>query len=219
MNNQAVREELVSWGNRLIREGLVTGPGGNISARSGDIIYVSPSGYAFDELGPEDYVGVDLNTGQLVEGTLKPTSETEMHLACYRKRPDITAVFHTHPKYTIAMASSGHTLQAMCAEFHIYAGAHIPHVDYVTVTTPALARAVEAVVTEDVNVIVLRNHGAIGLGTSMKQAYYRIISLEEGAQIQWLAAQVGTPRFFTPAELTDLDNLSSEKFRRKLLES
>jgi len=219
MNNQALREELVSWGNRLIREGLVTGPGGNISARSGDIIYVSPSGYAFDELGPDDYVGVDLNTGQQVDGTLRPTSETEMHLGCYRKRPDVTTVFHTHPKYTIAMASAGHTLQAMCAEFHIYAGSHIPHVDYVTVTTPALAQAVEAVISDKVNVIVLRNHGAIGLGASMKQAYYRIISLEEGAQIQWLATQVGTPRFFTPQELTDLDQLSSEKFRKKLLES
>jgi L-fuculose-phosphate aldolase len=69
----------------------------------------------------------------------------------------------------------------------------------------------------DANALVLRNHGAVTLGTHLKEAYYRMLSLEEGAQIQWLATLVGTPRFLTPQQLQDLDALGSEKYRRNLL--
>ncbi len=216
MRGETIRQELVEYGNKLIAEGLVAGPGGNISARDENIIYLSPSGYAFDELQPEDYVGLDIESGEVVEGEHRPTSEFLMHLFAYRKRPDIGAVVHTHPRYTIAMTSSGHDLKAMFADFHIYTHSMIPHIDYVTVTTPEMARAVEAVIDE-ANCVVLRNHGAVTLGHHLKEAYYRMASLEEGAQIQWMASLVGTPRFLTASELTDLDQLKSEIYRRKLL--
>ena len=70
---------------------------------------------------------------------------------------------------------------------------------------------------EAADVIILRNHGAITLGTNLKEAYFRMASLEEGAQIQWLATLVGDPRFLTARELSDLDRLGSEQYRRKLL--
>ncbi|UCF91393.1 MAG: class II aldolase/adducin family protein [Desulfobacterales bacterium] len=216
MRDLAIRTELVKYGRRLIDEGLVTGPGGNLSARAGAVAYLSPSGYAFDELRPEDYVGIEIASGEIVAGEHRPTSEFLMHLACYRRRPDIGAVVHTHPRYTIAMSSAGHDIKAMFADFHIYTMSRIPHIDYITVTTPEMARAVEAVV-EDANVIILRNHGAVSLGRHLKEAYYRMASLEEGAQIQWLATVVGKPRFLTEKELSDLDRLGSEQYRRQLL--
>lgn len=216
MRNEALRKELIKIGKRLMAEGLVTGPGGNLSAIAEGIVYLSPSGYAFDELTPEDYVGIEIASGEIVEGKRRPTSELLMHLACYRQRPDIGAVVHTHPRYTIALSSSGHDIKAMFADFHIYTMSKIPHIDYITVTTPELAEAVGSVV-EAVDVIVLRNHGAITLGTNLKEAYYRMASLEEGAQIQWQATLVGDPRFLTAQELSDLDRLGSEQYRRKLL--
>jgi L-fuculose-phosphate aldolase len=216
MRNESIRNELVLYGKRLVADGLVTGPGGNISARERDRVYLSPSGYAFDELGPEDFVAMSVDSGEIVEGDKRPTSEFLMHLACYRKRPDIAAVIHTHPRYTIALSSSGNTIRAMFADFHIYTLSRIPHIDYITVTTPELARAVEQAVGE-ANVIVLRNHGAVALGRHLKEAYYRMASLEEGAQIQWLASAAGKPRFLSDQELADLDQLASEEYRRKLL--
>ena len=216
MRNEALRKELVKTGKRLMAEGLVTGPGGNLSAIAEGIVYLSPSGYAFDELTPEDYVGIEIASGEIIEGKRRPTSEFLMHLACYRQRPDIGAVVHTHPRYTISLSSSGHDIKAMFADFHIYTMSKIPHIDYITVTTPELAEAVASVV-EEADVIVLRNHGAITLGTNLKEAYYRMASLEEGAQIQWLATLVGDPRFLTAQELSDLDRLGSEQYRRKLL--
>jgi len=216
MRDEALRIKLAEYGRRLMTEGLVTGPGGNISARSGNLIYLSASGLAFDEMEPGDYVGMDLETREIMEGERRPSSEYLVHLACYRKRPDIGALIHTHPRYTIALSSSGHDIKAMFPDFHIYTHSKIPHIDYITVNTPELAAAVEAVVN-DADVIVLRNHGAVSIGSHLKEAYYRMASLEEGAQVQWLGLQVGKPRFLTKKELDELDALATEKYRRKIL--
>jgi len=217
MRDEGLRKKLAEYGRRLMAEGLVTGPGGNISARSENLIYVSASGLAFDEMTPEDYVGMDLHTGEVLEGERRPTSESLVHLACYRRRPDIGAVIHTHPRYTVALSSSGHDIKAMFPDFHIYTHSKTPHIDYITVNTQALADAVEKV-ADDAYVIVLRNHGAVALGGHLKEAYYRMASLEEGAQVQWLALMAGKPRFLTNQELSELDGLGTEKYRRKLLE-
>ena len=217
MRDEELRIKLVEYGRRLMAEGFVTGPGGNISARSGNLIYVSASGLAFDEMEPGDYVGMDWNTGEIVEGERRPSSEFLVHLACYRKRADIGAVIHTHPRHTVALSSSGHDIKPMFPDFHIYTHSKIPHIDYITVNTQELADAVEGAV-DDANVIILRNHGAVSIGSHLKEAYYRMASLEEGAQVQWLALQVGKPRFLSKQELADLDALGTEKYRRKLLE-
>lgn len=217
MRDEELRIKLVEYGKRLMAERLVTGPGGNISAKEGNIIYLSPSGLAFDEMGPEDYVGMDLTTGEVVEGEGRTTSEFLVHMACYRKRSDIGAVVHTHPPYTVALSSSGHHIKAMFPDFHIYTHSKTPHIDYITVNTQELADAVEKVVG-DASVIVLRNHGAVAIGSHLKEAYYRMASLEEGAQVQWLSLQVGKPRFLTKQELDALDELATEEYRRKLLE-
>ena len=107
MNDKNLRVSLAEYGRRLMADRLVTGPGGNLSARSGNVIYLSSSGLAFDEMRAEDYVGMKLDTGDLLEEERRPTSEFMVHLACYRKRPDIGAVVHTHPPYTVALSSSG----------------------------------------------------------------------------------------------------------------
>jgi L-fuculose-phosphate aldolase len=216
MRDEALRKDLVHYGKRLMADGLVTGPGGNLSARSANIVYLSPSGYAFDDLAPEDYVGLDISSGEFIRGENRPTSEYLMHLACYRKRQDVGDVVHTHPRYTIALSSSGHDIKAMFADFHIYTLSKIRHIEYLTVTTPELAQAVEQVVGES-NVIVLRNHGAVTLGRHLKEAFCRMASLEENAHIQWLATMVGNPRFLSEKELKELDQLDSEKYRRELM--
>ena len=139
-----------------------------------------------------------------------------MHLACYRHRTDVAAVVHTHPQYTIALASSGHNLKPMFADAIIYLGRHIPHLDYITVTTPELAAAVEGVLP-GANCIILRNHGAITLGENLKQAFWRACTVEEAARIQLLATLAGNPRFLNDDEAATLEGLGSEQHRRELL--
>jgi len=177
---------------------------------------ISPSGFCLQEVAPEQYVEVGIETGEIAKGALRPSSEVLMHLACYRQRPDIGAVIHTHPPYTIALTSSGHDLRAMFADSVIYLGKCVSHLDYITVTTPELASAVEKVIPH-CDCTILRNHGAITVGENLKQAFWRACSVEESAQLQLLATLAGKPRFLDKNEADRLESLGSEQYRRQLL--
>jgi L-fuculose-phosphate aldolase len=214
-----LREELARWGRRLIQQGLATGAGGNISAREGDTMLISPSGFSLEELAPDQYTAVSVSSGSVEEGALRPSSEVLMHLGCYRRRPDINAVVHTHPPFTIALTSSGRDLKPMFADCIIYLGRRVPHLDYITVTTPELADAVEAAIP-DVHCIILRNHGAITVGANLKQAFWRACTVEENARIQLLASTGGgVPEFLGDEEAGRLESLASEQYRQRLLDS
>ena len=106
----------------------------------------------------------------------------------------------------------------MFADYYVYLGAKVPHIDYVTVTTPELAEAVTAGFADPGVVgMVLRNHGSITVGASVKEALYRSLAIEEQADIQWRALQVGNPTFLSDEECARLDELGSEEYRRRLL--
>jgi L-fuculose-phosphate aldolase len=214
---RTLRKELVGYGKRILEERLATGAGGNISAREGDLMLISPSGLSLADVTPEQFVAVSIPSGEIVQPNgLRPSSEVLMHLACYRRRSEIRAIIHTHPQFTIALTSAGHTLRPMFADCIIYLGTEIPHLDYITVTTPELANAVGDHIGRAV-CMILRNHGAITFGENLKQAFWRACTVEENARIQLFASLVGTPNFLDSAEAARLESLGSEKYRRDLL--
>lgn len=214
---RGLRNELVDYGQKILGERLATGAGGNISARDGDIMLISPSGLSLGDATPEQFVAVSIATGEIIQPNgLRPSSEVLMHLACYRRRSETRAIIHTHPQFTIALTSSGHTLRPMFADCIIYLGTDIPHLDYITVTTPELASAVGERIGQAV-CMILRNHGAITLGENLKQAFWRACTVEENARIQLFASLVGTPNFLDSAEASRLESLGSERYRRELL--
>jgi L-fuculose-phosphate aldolase len=213
----SLRQELAAYGKRILEERLATGAGGNISAREGDVMLISPSGLSLADVTQQQFVAVSISSGQILGANgLRPSSEVLMHLACYRRRSSIRAVVHTHPPYTIALTSSGHDLRPMFADCIIYLGTNVPHLDYVTVTTPELAKAVEANLA-GAECIILRNHGAITLGENLKQAFWRACTVEENARIQLFATIAGRPVFLDAVEAQRLESLGSEKYRRELL--
>ena len=213
-----VLDELVATAAALIEDGLVRGAGGNVSAREGDLMWISPSGFSLADASSVDYPAISIETGEMARGDNRPSSEVLMHLALYRCRPEIVAVLHTHAPMTIALTSAGHDLRPMFADYYVYLGSNVPHLPYVTVTTPELASAVEQVgAAEDCYGIVLRNHGTITVGSSIKEAYFRTLAMEEQAMIQHAALQVGKPDFLSEEECIRLDRLGSESYRRELL--
>ncbi len=210
--------ELVQTARALIATGLVTGAGGNVSARDGDVMWISPSGFSFEDASEQHYPAVDIVSGEIVRGEYRPSSEVLMHLFVYRVRQDVQAIIHTHPKMTIALCSAGHDLRPMYADYYVYLGRNVPHVPYVTVTTPELAHVVEdGFRARDCSGMILRNHGAITVGASIKEATFRTHAVEEQAFIQWHALQAGEPVFLSDEELEKLDKLGSEEYRRALL--
>jgi len=204
-----IRKELVGFGVRIARAGLVAGAGGNISARDGKIIWMKPSGFAMDEMGPGDLCGLDLETGMQKAGNNKPTSEFNMHLAVYRMRPEINAVFHTHSPWASGVVSSGIKLRPMFAEFAGVLG-RTTTIPYVTPTTIYLADAM-AGATEKHDTVFMVNHGVLAVGLNMKQAYSRCLLAEQAAIALTAAAAVGKPKFLTAGQQAELKERQKEQ--------
>ncbi|MFE9456042.1 class II aldolase/adducin family protein [Streptomyces californicus] len=173
--DQAWRD-LVGTARRSAADGLVVGTSGNVSARVGELVLVTPSGVPYDRLGPEDAVGVDL-AGRQVLGELKPTSELPLHLAVYRST-GAAAVVHTHAVHATAVS----TLVAEVPVVHYAAallGGPVRTAAYARYGTPELAEAMlEAL--RDRTGCLLANHGTVTYGDTLDQAY------ERTAQLEWL---------------------------------
>ena len=190
-----IRIELIKYGVKIARAALVAGAGGNISARDGTTVWMKPSGFAMDEMRPADLCGLDLKSGRQITGRNKPTSEFNMHLAIYRVRPEVTAVFHTHSPWASGVISSGAKLKPMFAEFVNHLG-RVTTIPYVTPTTMELANSVEKAARNH-DTIFMVNHGVLALGQVMRQAFYRCLVAEHAAIAFMAASAVGNPKFFS----------------------
>ncbi len=211
----SVKEDLIAYGIKIARAGLVAGAGGNISARDGGTVWMKPSGLAMDDIAPDDLCGMDLATGKQTSGPHKPTSEYNMHLGIYRNRPDVRVVFHTHSPWASGIFSSGAELKPMFAEFICDLG-RVGSIPYVTPTTDALADAVSNA-CKTVDTLFMANHGMIATGANMKQAFYRCLVVEDAAKSMIAAAIVGKPQFLTPEQQADLMDLGAVKHRIKTM--
>lgn len=187
---------------RIAASGLVIGPGGNISVRWQNTVLITPAGISFESVTKDQMVGVDLSTGAVVHGDLRPSSETRLHLACYRARPDLSCVVHTHPPCAVAVGTTLGRIPPMLAEFPV----HIPRLaflDYITPTTQELADAVAARMTE-AETVFLAKHGLVVMGRSLEEAYDRTLIVEESARIYLYARIVGEPRALTDEEVASV---------------
>ncbi len=82
MSSTDIRNELCKYARKTVTNKLVVGPGGNISAKFEGKMYLSPSGFALDEIEPHQWVEVDIETGEITDIGLRPSSEVLMHLVC-----------------------------------------------------------------------------------------------------------------------------------------
>ena len=92
MSEDLLRQEITAYSRRILKEGLATGAGGNISARWENTMLISPSGLSLEDVQPAQFIEVDVPSGEVrAANGLRPSSEVLMHLACYRRRPEIRA--------------------------------------------------------------------------------------------------------------------------------
>lgn len=118
----------------LVKEGLVIRTFGNASAvyREKGLVVIKPSGVSYDELKPEKMVVVSLETGEVVEGNLRPSSDTPTHLVLYREFTEIGAIVHTHSLYATAWAQACMGIPALGTTHADYAYGTIPCTRYMT---------------------------------------------------------------------------------------
>ncbi|WP_240809153.1 class II aldolase/adducin family protein [Microbispora catharanthi] len=193
-----LRRELCEYGRRAAALGLVIGTSGNLSARKGDLVVVTPSGVALDRLRPEDCPVVDLE-GRVVEGERKPSSETPMHLALY-EATGARAVVHTHSVFATVVASTMTELPPIHYNALLLGGA-VRVAPYATYGTPELARNVIAAI-EGRQAALMASHGAVTIGGGMEQAFEATRLLEWLCEVYVRALGVGRPTVLTEDQLT-----------------
>jgi L-fuculose-phosphate aldolase len=205
---QAARTQLVSYGARLLADGLAIGSAGNISVRAGDLMAITPSGIAYHELRPEDICLVATDGTELASGET-PSSETPMHLAIYAAT-NAAAIVHTHSPEVIALSASRPELPAI--HYAITGlGGPVRVAPYVRFGSDQLAAAAVGAL-DGRSAVILRNHGAVTYGRDLAQAYDRALLLEWLARTYRMALSYGEPAILSTAEL---DEVTAETRRRR----
>lgn len=184
--------EIISVSNEIYDKGLVSGKAGNISKRIkssiGDVVAITPTLTSLSNMKEEDIILVDINGNVLTKG--KPSSEVNMHLEIYKKRPDVNAIVHTHSTYATGFAFSNKRLKRL-EGFGQIKNEFIPYIEYEKPGSAELAKkASENIIDEDV--LILKKHGVICVGDSLKEAKLLAVFIEESAKTQFVTCMLNS---------------------------
>lgn len=200
MRLQDARAQVLRYAQRMEADGLTISTSGNLSARVGDRVVITPSGVDYDRLSPELLCVCDLD-GRLVEGRLQPSTELPMHLAAYEV-DGVEAVVHPHSVYATAVSTLVDELPLVHYLTALFGGS-VPVIPYQPYGSDALARAVRAALAER-SAVLLANHGSVTVGASLDSAYRRARYLEWVAQVYHLASLGGAPRLLDDEEVEEV---------------
>ena len=195
---EGLRKQVLDAARQMSHLGLVRGTSGNVSARDAGtgLVAITPSSLPYDTLEPGDIVVVDLSgkavdlSGKAIEGTHRPSSETPMHTAVYRARPDVLAVMHTHSPHATAFGVAGSPLPAVTVPLAIY-GPVLVALFELPGTVELAGECVRALGGEGMAVL-LQNHGILTVGRTVPEALEVALYVEEGAQVALLCYAAGT---------------------------
>jgi len=199
-----LKEEVYRLHLELPKYGLVVWTSGNVSARDPEsgLVVIKPSGIPYEELCPEHHVVVNLQ-GDIVEGTLKPSSDTTSHLYIYRHREDVNGVVHTHSPYATAFAAVGRSipvcLTAMGDEF----GGPIPCAGFALIGDEEIGQQVVEHIGSS-PAVLLKQHGVFTVGATAEAAVKAAVMVEDVARTVWLALQLGQPEEIPPEDVAKL---------------
>ena len=179
-------EEIIKVSNYLYNNKLVAGKSGNVSARiksiEKDFIAITPTLKSLYGLNEEDIVLVDLDGNILTKG--KPSSEIDLHLEIYKKREDVNGIVHTHSPYATGFAFSSKRIKRH-EGFGAINTPFLEDIEYEAPGSKKLANsACEAIGDEDV--LILKQHGVLCVGDSLKEATLLATFVEQTAKTQYV---------------------------------
>ncbi len=201
---ESLREQVWRLHLELPRNGLVTWTSGNISARDPEtgLVVIKPSGVMYEDLRPEHMVILDVD-GRVVEGDLKPSSDTASHLVIYRHRPDVNGVVHTHSPYATAFAALGRPIPVYLTAIADEFGGPIPCGGFALIGGEEIGRVVLESIG-DSPAVLLKNHGVFTVGPTVTAAVKAAVMVEDVARTVHFALQLGQPDEIPDAEVRKL---------------
>jgi L-fuculose-phosphate aldolase len=191
-----LREDVATACRRLAADGLVHATAGNVSARDGDLIAITPTGARLDELSAEEVAVVD-RSGAHVDGPLAPTSELGLHLGVI-ERFGAGSVVHTHAPFATALSCVLDEVPLVHYEM-LMLGGPVRVAPYATFGTPELAAGVLDAL-DGRTAALMANHGAVSWGADLAGALAATEVLEWACAVYWRACQIGSPRVMDDAD-------------------
>ena len=212
---ETLRQQVCQLNLELPKNGLVAWTSGNVSARDPESGYVliKPSGVRYENLRPEHIVIVDLE-GNVIEGALKPSSDTASHVYIYRRRPDVGGIVHTHSSYATAFAAVDRPipvyLTAQADEF----GGPIPCGAFALIGGEQIGEVVVDSIGSS-PAVLLKNHGVFTIGKDAEAAVKAAVMVEDVAKTAWLALQLGQPLEIPPEDVDKLHQRYTNQYGQK----
>jgi len=202
-SGSAVRQEIVAVCRRLYDKGLIAGPDGNVSVRLGSgVILVTPAAMSKVDVTTDDLVEVSMD-GARISGYREPSSEVQLHVRLYARRPDVQAVVHAHPPVATGFAVAGEGFETDVLPELVYQMGRVPLVPYATPGTLAVADAFEPFIAGH-DAFLMANHGATTTGPSLLIAHQRMESVEHSARILLAARLLGRVTELSTEQVAEL---------------
>lgn len=185
------REDVSRIGRALLEKDLTRASGGNVSARNGDRIAVSPSGIPYENVTPGDVPVTDLE-GALLDGEHELSVETPLHTRIYAARENVGGIVHSHSPYASTFASLAEPIPA--SHYLIaFAGKKVPVAGYGPPGSEALAELAVDALGQEHDACLLQNHGVMALGEDADTALETAEMVEFVAQVHYQASAIGDP--------------------------
>ena len=194
---ESLKQQVLEANLQLPKLNLVAFTWGNVSAidRESGIMVIKPSGVTYEAMRAEDMVCVELATGKVVEGTLKPSSDTPTHLVLYRAFPTIGGVVHTHSRWATIFAQAGRSVPALGTTHADYFYGDVPltrpltnneiQTAYELETGNVIVETMQGVDPVAMPAILVQEHGPFTWGKDANEAVYHAAVLEEAAMMAW----------------------------------
>jgi L-ribulose-5-phosphate 4-epimerase len=188
----AVKQQVIDISRSMVEKGFLIGIGGNVSVRvpGENRMAITPSGYDYMKMVLDDVCIVDWGIA-LIEGTMKPSIESGMHAAIYENRADVNVVIHTHQVSASAVALTNRAIPSLFDEQVRFLGRSVDMVDYGLSGTTWLKNNIVRKLKNNCNAYIMKNHGALTLGSNPERAMLNVELLEKCAGAFLLAYYTG----------------------------
>ena len=215
MDIMQAKETVIRAGKELIAAGLIARTWGNISCRISDTQFViTPSGRAYETLTPEEIVLVNIEDLEY-EGEIKPSSEKGIHAACYKLRPQVNFVIHTHQVNASIVSALGMDINNVEGENAQVVGTNLPIASYGLPGTKKLRKGViDAITRSDAKAAVMAHHGAVCMGVDYDDAFNVAQKVEDICE-QYVMDKYTSLTGKVAENLTSINDYVVEKFTKK----
>jgi L-fuculose-phosphate aldolase len=196
-DTHSLKEQLALCLRMLERSGIID-YNGHASIRHGGNMLINVGSAQRSQLTAGDICTVDLE-GNLIEGAGKPPLEFHLHAGIYKARPEVGAICHAHPKWSTYLTMTGHDYLPVFAQGTLVYP--VPVLDTPdSINSPEMSARLNGVLG-DRPAALMKSHGAVTVGATIQEAFVLINYLEENAERQYRALQIGTPYSFSEEQI------------------